>query len=56
MVEEDEPDGALASLADAVEQTTVAPYRAEAVRRGPTTWAVAALADRGRLAARADRR
>jgi hypothetical protein len=42
VVDEDEPDGALASLADAVEQTTVAPYRAEAVRKGPTTWAVAA--------------
>jgi Fe2+ transport system protein FeoA len=42
VVDEDEPDGALASLADAVEQTTPAPYRAQAVRKGPTTWAVAA--------------
>jgi hypothetical protein len=42
VVDEDEPDGALASLADAVEQTTPPPYRAEAVRKGPTTWAVAA--------------
>jgi hypothetical protein len=42
VVEEDEPDDALAPLADAVEATIPAPYRAEAVRRGPTTWAVAA--------------
>jgi hypothetical protein len=42
LVEEDEPDDALAPLADAVETTIPAPYRAEAVRRGPTTWAVAA--------------
>jgi hypothetical protein len=42
VVEEDEPEGALASLADAVEQTTPPPYRAEAVRKGPATWAVAA--------------
>jgi uncharacterized protein (DUF2249 family) len=42
VVEEDEPDHALAPLADAVEQTIPAPYRAEAVRRGPETWAVAA--------------
>jgi hypothetical protein len=42
VVDEDEPDGALASLADAVEQATPAPYRAQAVRKGPTTWAVAA--------------
>lgn len=42
VVEEDEPDGALASLADAVEQTIPPPYRAEAVRKGQTTWAVAA--------------
>jgi hypothetical protein len=42
VVDEDEPDGALATLADAVEQSTVPPYRAEAVRKGPTTWAVAA--------------
>ena len=42
VVEEDEPDGALASLADAVEQTIPPPYRAEAVRKGPETWAVGA--------------
>jgi hypothetical protein len=42
VVDEDEPDGALASLADALEQTIPPPYRAEAVRKGPTTWAVAA--------------
>jgi hypothetical protein len=42
VVDEDEPDGALSTLAGAVEQTTPPPYRAEAVRRGPTTWAVAA--------------
>jgi hypothetical protein len=42
VVEEDEPDGALATLAEAVERTTAPPYRAEAVRRGPATWAVAA--------------
>lgn len=42
VVEEDEPDGALASLADAVEQSIPPPYRAEAVRKGPETWAVAA--------------
>jgi hypothetical protein len=42
VVEEVEPDGALATLAEAVEQTTAPPYRAEAVRKGPATWAVAA--------------
>jgi hypothetical protein len=42
VVDEDEPDGALASLADAVEQAIPPPYRAEAVRKGPETWAVAA--------------
>jgi hypothetical protein len=42
VVEEDEPDGALATLAEAVEHTTAPPYRAEAVRKGPATWAVAA--------------
>jgi hypothetical protein len=39
---EDEPDAALALLAEAVEATLPPPYRAEAVRRGPETWAVAA--------------
>jgi hypothetical protein len=42
LVEEDEPDDALTPLADAVEASIAAPYRAEAVRRGPTSWAVAA--------------
>jgi hypothetical protein len=42
VVEEDEPDGSLAPLADAVEAMLPPPYRAEAVRRGPETWAVAA--------------
>jgi hypothetical protein len=42
VVDEDEPDGALASLADAVEQSIPPPYRADAVRKGPTTWTVAA--------------
>jgi Fe2+ transport system protein FeoA len=42
VVEEDEPDGALSALAEAVEETTPPPYRAEAVRKGPETWAVAA--------------
>jgi hypothetical protein len=42
VVEEDEPDDALGPLADAVESAVAPPYRAEAVRRGPTAWAVAA--------------
>ena len=42
VADEDEPEGALTSLADAVEQAIAPPYRAEAVRRGPETWAVAA--------------
>jgi len=42
VVEEDEPDEALGPLADAIEQTIPPPYRAEAVRRGPEAWAVAA--------------
>jgi hypothetical protein len=42
VVEEDEPDDALAPLAEAVESAIPPPYRAESVRRGPTTWAVAA--------------
>ena len=42
VVEEDEPDGAIGPLADAVEAAIPPPYRAEAVRRGPETWAVAA--------------
>ena len=42
IVEEDVPDDAVASLADAIEATLAPPYRAEAVRRGETLWAVAA--------------
>jgi hypothetical protein len=42
VVQEDEPDDALTPLADAVEASMPPPYRAEAVRRGPGTWAVAA--------------
>ena len=42
VVDEDEPEQALAPLADAVEGSIAAPYRAEAVRRGAATWAVAA--------------
>ena len=42
LVDDDPPDGALAPLADAVEATLTPPYRAEAVRRGPVVWAVAA--------------
>jgi hypothetical protein len=39
---DDQPDEALGRLADAVEAAVTAPYRAEAVRRGGDTWAVAA--------------
>jgi hypothetical protein len=42
VVEEDEPEGSLGPLAAAVEQAVPPPYRAEAVRKGPETWAVAA--------------
>jgi hypothetical protein len=42
VVDEDEPDGALAPLAEALEQGVSPPYRAEAVRRGERVWAVAA--------------
>jgi len=42
VVDEDEPDASLGPLADAVEQTIPPPYRAEGVRRGGDTWAVAA--------------
>jgi hypothetical protein len=43
IVEEDEPDGALGPLADAVETSVPPPYRAEAVRQGESRWAVAAV-------------
>ena len=42
LVEEDVPDGSLASLAEAVEATVPPPYRAEGVRRSDRVWAVAA--------------
>jgi hypothetical protein len=42
VVEENQPDEALAPLADAVESALSPPYRAEAVRRGDDTWAIAA--------------
>ena len=38
----EEGDGDLAPLADAIEQEVKRPYRATAVRRGETQWAVAA--------------
>jgi len=38
----EEGDGDLTPLADAIEQDIARPYRASAVRRGETTWAVAA--------------
>jgi hypothetical protein len=41
VIDEDEPDGALTPLADALEETLTPPYRAEAVRRTADTWAVA---------------
>ena len=42
LVDEDIPDGAFGPLADAIELTLPPPYRAQAVRRGQSTWAVAA--------------
>lgn len=42
VVDEDEPDDAPAPLADAIEESVEPPYRAEAVRRSATLWAVAA--------------
>src|SRR5881397_3866550 len=38
----EEGDGDLTPLADAIEQEIARPYRATAVRRAETTWAVAA--------------
>jgi hypothetical protein len=38
----EEGDGDLTPLADAIEQEIVRPYRANAVRRGETQWAIAA--------------
>lgn len=42
IVEEDEPDGALAPLAETVDRVLAPPYKAEAVRRSGDTWAIAA--------------
>ena len=42
LVDEDVPDGAFGPLADAIELSLAPPYRAQAVRRGQSTWAVAA--------------
>ena len=42
IVEEDEPDGALTPLADAVDRMLAPPYKAEGVRRSGDTWAIAA--------------
>lgn len=41
LVEEDEPDGALTPLADAIQARLAPPYRAEAVRRDGALWGVA---------------
>ena len=38
----EEGDGDLTALADAIEREIARPYRATAVRRGETTWAIAA--------------
>lgn len=42
VVDEEVPDGSLTPLAEAIEVTLSAPYRAEAVRREDGVWAVAA--------------
>jgi hypothetical protein len=42
VVDEEEPPGTLAPLAEAIEQAIEPPYRAEAVRRDREIWAVAA--------------
>jgi len=42
ILDEDEPEGALGSLADAVEAQLAVPYRAEGVRRDGDQWAVGA--------------
>ena len=41
LVDEDQPDGALAPLADALEEQLAPPYRAEGVRRDGSLWGVA---------------
>ena len=50
---EDVPDGSLAPLADAIEETLPAPYRAAAVRTSGDVWAVVAEKVDDRRAARA---
>ena len=42
IVDEDEPEGTVTPLADALEETVEPPYRAEAVRNRGDVWAVAA--------------
>jgi hypothetical protein len=42
LVDEEIPDGALSPLADALEQSVTAPYRARAVRSDGDVWGVAA--------------
>ncbi|HSS81670.1 MAG TPA: hypothetical protein VLK24_10780 [Gaiellaceae bacterium] len=42
VVDEDEPPDTLGPLAEAIEQTLEAPYRAEAIRQSDDVWAVAA--------------
>jgi hypothetical protein len=42
IVDEDEPEDTVGPLADAIEQSIEAPYRAEAVRQSEDVWAVAA--------------
>jgi hypothetical protein len=42
VIDEDEPEGAFAPLADAVDRLIAPPYRAEAVRRNGDSWAIGA--------------
>jgi hypothetical protein len=44
VVDEDEPDGSLAPLAGALEETIRPPYRAEALRQDGSVWAASAVA------------
>jgi len=43
VVDEDEPDGSVTPLADAVEKLIDPPYRAAGERQGPTVWTVGAM-------------
>jgi len=43
IVDEDEPDGSVAPLADAIEATLEPPYRAEGRRQSDDVWAVGAV-------------